>query len=37
VSGNAALLIIDVQTAFFLEELSVQAYNGKEYLARMMT
>jgi nicotinamidase-related amidase len=34
-SGKAALLIIDVQMAFFLKELGVQAYRGEEYVARM--
>jgi nicotinamidase-related amidase len=32
---DAALLIIDVQTAFFLKELGVYAYNGEEYVARI--
>lgn len=33
--GKAALLIIDVQMAFYIPELKRLAYNGEEYLARM--
>lgn len=33
--GKAALLIIDVQMAFFIPEIKRLAYNGEEYLARM--
>jgi len=34
-SGKTALLIIDVQSAFFIENLGVYAYNGEEYLSRI--
>ncbi len=34
-SDNAAVLVIDVQVAFFTKGLKVLAYNGAEYLARM--
>jgi len=33
--GDAALLVIDVQSAFFLERSPVLAYHGEEYLARI--
>jgi nicotinamidase-related amidase len=34
-SGESALLIIDVQTAFFIRELGVLVYSSDEYLARI--
>jgi nicotinamidase-related amidase len=33
--GKSALLVIDVQMAFFLKGSKVLAYNGEEYVARM--
>ncbi len=33
--GDAALLVIDVQSAFFLQGSPVLAYHGEEYLARI--
>ncbi|MCX6649130.1 MAG: cysteine hydrolase family protein [Candidatus Bathyarchaeota archaeon] len=33
--SNAALIIIDVQSAFFIKDLGVYAYKGEEYLAKI--
>jgi nicotinamidase-related amidase len=35
VGGKAALVIIDVQCAFFTKEYGVEAYNAEEYLSRI--